>query len=432
MKTLGIAVGLCLVMSQAGAVSAKSLEDVLKEKGVISEEDYQEVMKSAAVTYKPGTGINLTSADGKFSTSIGGFMQARYTLLNYDDANGAPAQQRSRTFEVKRAKLIVSGHAFSKDVTYNLTTNFSNISGGTTKNGGLLENAWINYKLIDELQVRAGQDKVQFGRQWLTPATALQFIDQSHVTVAFAPTYDTGVNLNGKIAKGLFTYSVGASGGLGQNYVRSTENNAFAARITVNPFGVMKNSESDVENSDKPLLSIGSSFYRNTVTESEASTANTNNSLGFLKKKSGWFALNNKGSVSATSKEEIDFNLFSVDTAFKWRGLSLTGEFMTGEGEMQRNNYKLHALGAYAQAGYMIIPKTVELAYRYAYLDPNRDAGNDHWVENSMAVSWYIKEHNLKLQADYTAIHKQSAIASTSGSQPTDDKQVRLQLQLVF
>ncbi|MDD2540870.1 MAG: porin [Desulfuromonadaceae bacterium] len=432
MKRLGIAVGLLMITSQAGTVSAKSLEDVLKEKGVISEEDYQEVMKSATVKYKPGTGINLTSADGKFSTSIGGFMQARYSFLNYDDVNGAPTQKNSSQFEVKRAKLTVSGHAFSKDVTYNLTTNFSNISGGATKNGGLLENAWVNYKWRDELQIRAGQAKVQFGRQWLTSSTSLQFVDQSHVTVAFAPTYDTGVNLSGKIAKGLFTYDVGASGGLGQNYVRSTENNAFAARITVNPFGVMKNSESDVENSEKPLLSIGSSFYRNTVTESEASTANTKNSLGFLKKKTGWFSLNNKGSVNATSKENIDFNLVSLDTAFKWRGLSLTGECMTGEGDMQRNNYKQRALGFYAQAGYMIIPKTVELAYRYAYLDPNRDVGNDHWIENSMAVSWYIKQHNLKLQADYTAIHKQSAIASTSGTQPTDDNQARVQLQMVF
>lgn len=432
MKRLGIAVGLFMITSQAGTVSAKSLEDVLKEKGVLSEEDYKEVMKSTAVKYKPGEGINLTSADGNFSTSIGGFMQARYTFLNYDDVNGAPAQKNSSLFEVKRAKLIVSGHAFSKDVTYNLTTNFSNISGGATKNGGLLENAWINYKWRDELQIRTGQDKVQFGRQWLTLATALQFIDQSHVTVDFAPTYDTGVNLNGKIAKGLFTYSVAGSGGLGQNYVRSTDNNAFAARITANPFGVMKNSESDVENNEKPLLSIGSSFYHNTVSESEASTANANNSLGFLKKKAGWFALNNKGSVSATGKEDIDFNMFSLDTAFKWRGLYLTGEYMSAEGDIQRNSYKQRAMGFYTQAGYMIIPKTVELAYRYAYLDPNRDAGNDHWIENSMAVSWYIKEHNLKLQADYTAIHKQSAIASTSGTQPTDDNQARVQLQLVF
>ena len=43
------------------------------------------------------------------------------------------------------------------------------------------------------------------------------------------------------------------------------------------------------------------------------------------------------------------------------------------------------------------------------------------------AVSWYFYDHNLKLQADYSNIHKQ---VSTNTS--TDDKQVRVQAQVVF
>jgi len=75
MKKLALVAGLLLVMGQTGAVSAKSLEDVLKEKGVITEEDYKEVVKSSPIKYKLGEGFNFTSADGKFSGSIGASYQ---------------------------------------------------------------------------------------------------------------------------------------------------------------------------------------------------------------------------------------------------------------------------------------------------------------------------------------------------------------------
>jgi phosphate-selective porin OprO/OprP len=133
-----------------------------------------------------------------------------------------------------------------------------------------------------------------------------------------------------------------------------------------------------------------------------------------------------------STAEPLDFNTFGFDTAFKWHGLSVTGEYFAGEADGQTSGHKLRAEGFYAQAGYFVIPKKVELAYRYSYLDPNRDVTNDQWVENSAAASWYINNHNLKLQADYTNVHKQAAIASTSGKNATDDQQVRFQAQILF
>jgi phosphate-selective porin OprO/OprP len=56
-------------------------------------------------------------------------------------------------------------------------------------------------------------------------------------------------------------------------------------------------------------------------------------------------------------------------------------------------------------------------------------------VETTGAVSWYINNHNLKLQADYTNIHKQNLIASTNkgvSANATNDQQVRLQAQILF
>lgn len=447
MKKLAVLLGLALVAAQAGTASARSLEDVLKEKGVITEEDYKEIQKSSPIKYKLGEGFNFTSADGKFSASIGGSYQIRYTLMDLDGANNTTTTkaQDSSKFALQRIKLLLNGYAYSPDLTYKMNINFANLSNGGTANGGLLEEVWLNYRLMNEVQFRFGQDKVQFGRQWITASTANQFVDVSAVTNAFVPGYDTGIMVHGKIAGGLVNYNIAGYGGVGQNSYRNTTDNAFAARLTVNPLGDVKYSESDVEYSTKPQVSVGADFYRNTLnpgtenTAYSASAPNSGNNLTFAKSNTGWYQLANTlmGTYTPSARristsEARDINTAGVDAVFKWLGFSATGEYFFAEADGATTNNKLRAQGFYAQAGYFVIPKTVELAYRYSYIDPNRDVTNDLWVENTGAVSWYVNNHNLKVQADYTNVHKQAAIASTAGKNNTDDQQVRFQVQMLF
>jgi len=428
MKKQLIVAGVIGLLCAGQSATAKTLEDVLKEKGVITEEDYKEIVKSSPFKYKLGEGVNFTSADGKFSNSVGGMFQVRYTYMDLDDSNNTATRkaQSSSKFELKRIKLLFNGHAYSPDLTYKLSLNFSNITGGTTTNGGLMEEAWMNYRLYDELQFRIGQDKVQFARQWITPSTALQFVDVSPVTSAFAPGYDTGVAINGKVAKGVVNYSIAAMGGVGQNTFRTTTDNAFAARVVVNPLGDMKYGEPDLDNSAKPLVSVGTNFYRDAIAVGET------NNLGYTKS-TGWYGIGSPlmpASQRFTNGEQLDFNSIGVDTAFKWQGLSVASEYFYAEAKGEDST--LRADGFYAQAGYFVIPSKVELAYRYSYLDPNNKVANDHWIENTVAASWYINKHNLKIQTDYTLVHKQAAIASTRGANDTDDNQLRFQVQMLF
>lgn len=436
-----------VVLASRGT-EAKTLEDVLKEKGVITEEDYKEVTKSRPLNYKLGNGISLTTPDEKLQLNIGAQIQVRYNFLGRDDVNGT-AEDSSR-FELKRVKLLTGGYAFTKDLTYKLDMNFVNLNGNTISNGGLLESVWLNYRLMDEVQFRFGQNKVQFGRQWITSTANNQFVDCSPVTTAFAPGYDTGIEINGKMAKGIVTYSLGGYGGAGQNTFRANSNNAFNARISVNPLGDMAYSESDVEYSEKPLFSIGANYYFNTLDGTGSDTSFETNSVNYVKTIStanpfsapGWFGMGNSSKVSTTAAkrvnrtaESVDFNTAGFDTAFKWCGLSLQAEYMFAQADGKNSKNTVRGQGFYAQAGYFVIPKHLELAARYSYIDPNRDVRNDLWVETTGAVSWYFFGHNLKVQTDYSNIHRQGRIASSYPSataKPTDDHLVRLQAQLFF
>lgn len=399
---------------------AKTLEDVLKEKGVISEADYTAVTNSKPVGYKVGKGFSLTSPDEKFKLTLGGRLQTRYSMLDTDNtAKTTP----SSTWEVKRMKFWMNGYAYTKDLTYLLQVDF--VNGGSSK---LLEHAYLNYRLLDEVQILAGQTKVPFGRQWLNSSGAQQFVDRSAASDAFRPGYDAGAKLHGDIAKGLVTYELGLYGGAGQSTKRTstgasagaTTASAVATRVTFNPFGTMGTAESDLANSPKPLLSIGANYYGNVLKKTTATALETNSIT--LAGSSGWLG---KGLAAFATGEKIDISTWGVDAAFKWHGFSSQAEYLAGHAEGNTSSKTLRAEGFYAQAGYCIIPKTLEAALRYSYIDPDQSKTGDLRTDIQGAVSYYFNMHNLKIQGDVTDTHDQSR-----GS--VDDMTYRVQAQVIF
>jgi phosphate-selective porin OprO/OprP len=410
----GIASAVLLAVALAGQnVSAKSLEDVLKEKGVITEEDYKSVIKSSPVSYKPGEGFTFLSPDEKFKLSIGGRLQVRYSFTDNDGSVSDASDWR-----IRRMKMWMAGNAYSKDLTYKMQVNF--VDGGSPK---LLEDAYFNYKLVDEFQILAGQNKVQFARQEITSSGAQQFVDRANATDTFKPGRDAGVMLHGKVAKGLVDYNFGWYGGGGPSNFRSnTNDNAIAARLVVNPLGAMKYSEGDLEHSEKPLVSFGVDYYRNKFVKDKDNKGETNNTTFYEK---GWLK---KGAIFAAN-EKIEVNTASADLAFKWLGASVQAEYFWAQADGSLAPEKTQrAHGLYAQAGYFIIPKQLELAVRYSYVDPNRDRSLNLQTETQGAVSYYFSKHNLKLQGDVTNIHRENG----AGRSATDDLQCRLQAQIIF
>jgi phosphate-selective porin OprO/OprP len=416
-KIAAVAAGFLAISLAGQSASAKSLEDVLKEKGVITEEDYKEVTKIKPFDYQLGKGFIFTSPDEKYQLTFGGRLQFRYTFTDFD------VKQDTSQWDAKRIRLIAQGYAYSKDLTYKLEFDPRAYASDTRK--GLIE-TFFNYKIIDEAQIKVGQMKTPFTRQELISDGQLQFVDRSIVVDAFKPTYDIGAMLNGKIAGGLAYYYAGVYGGAGQTSTRSSNDNMLVARVVVNPLGDMTNFEADLDRSAKPLLSIGANYFMNTLNKSTPATGVTlDNNISNYSASSGWLGKGfNKAGYSAAN-DKLDVDSYGADLAFKWMGASLQGEYMLGQAEAQSNGHLLRAHGFYAQAGYMILSK-LEVALRYSYFDPDRDVANDHIIETIGAVSYYFNKHNLKLQADAGNIHTQTS------TKPTDDMQFRVQAQIIF
>jgi phosphate-selective porin OprO/OprP len=419
-------------------VSAKTLEDILKEKGVITEAEYKEATKVKPISYKIGKGFTLMSPDQKFSLTIGGYLQPRYSFADKDSdwvstsaANTKNQRQDVSEFRMRRAKFVLSGNAFTKDLTYKLQIEFTQAG-----NARLLEDAWMNYKILDEAQIRGGQDKVPFSRQWLNSAWALEFIDRSNASDTFYAGRDLGVMLHGKIpvsCNGNFTYIVGGYGGAGQSILSTNNDNALAARVVFNPLGEVPYVEGDIDVSEKPLVAVGADYYRNTFQRGTNTNGFTTNNVQFISGNlpftnpsvpQGWLG---NGSTTFNSTEKVTVNTFSADVAFKWLGLYVQGEYYYGQGEGETSDKFLRAMGGYGQIGYMILPKHLEAAYRFSIVDPNTRVSNDMRIENQGAISYYFNNHYLKLQADITNRHIQQLSNPT-----TNDMIYKLQAQVMF
>jgi phosphate-selective porin OprO and OprP len=402
--------------------SAKTLEEVLKEKGVITEADFKEVAAARPVAYQPGKGFTFTSPDGKFQLSLAGRGQFQYQYVDKDDANG-PAQETS-VWKIRRFKVSMGGYAFTQDLTYRVQVDLA--KSGTAQ---MLDDAWINYRFVDEAQLQAGHFKMPFAREELTSDGALQFVDRANAVDAFKPSYDTGAMVQGRVAGGKLAYNAGIFNGTGQAGTRTTNSGAWAARLVFNPFGEMRYSEADLENTPSPLLSLGADYFANTLKRNgNATFLDTTTTTPPYAGTSGWLGKAAATTAIFDNTERVDVGTYGFDAAFKWRGFSMQGEYFGGKASGKNKENTVRSRGYYAQAGYFLLPKRLEVAGRVSSVDPNRDKVRDLQVEVTGGISYYFEEHNLKLQGDYTNIHTQQAV----GKQSTDDKQLRVQAQLAF
>lgn len=398
MKRTMVAAGLLAALAAGQNVEAKSLEDVLKEKGVITEADYKEVTKSKPMDYKLGKGFTFTSADEKFQLTLGGRMQFRYTFMDNDSGND------TSQFDAKRVRMVLQGYAYSKDLTYKLEIDPRQLaqSKDDSTRGGLVD-AFMNYKVMDELQFLVGQTKVKYAYSNIQSDGALMFVDRVPWIGSFAPGYELGAFAYGKFAGGLVDYALSGTNGDGQTNAANTNHNAFAARVGFSPLGAMSNDEPDLAISRKPLFTVGANYYYNNLNAGENTSAYGTAWNGYK-----------------------DLQNFGFDAHFKWMGIALQGEALYAQGDNKTTDAGKRALGWYTQLGYNITPK-IGVALRYSQYDKDRAKSGDLQSEQIGAVSYYFDKHNLKVQADVGNIHKQTGAVTR-----TDDMQYRVQAQLVF
>jgi len=183
--------------------------------------------KAPEVKPKPSgwKGFRIQSDDGAYQLRIGGQLQV--------DAWGFPGDEaKAYVDEVRLRRMRVNLRAtVAKHYDFRLLVDFADARLQ-------LLDAVIETTHLDELRLRVGKDKSPVSFDRLQSGTALLFLERSATTYA-APNRDLGLQLVGKIGKGLVDYQIGLWDGAPDGAtVEQDSDDGFdlAGRITFQPF----------------------------------------------------------------------------------------------------------------------------------------------------------------------------------------------------
>lgn len=221
----------CAGLAAPAQADMETLLDKLRAKGVLSEEEYQEMRtearserrekalreaqetekaakksESAAteLTGKFNNGFSWESGDKENSIALSGRIHADYRTFDVDSTNANAAN----TFDVRRAYIGASGRV-AKDWTFEVV---ADVAQTTVPQ---LDVAWVNWGAYNGVQFRAGQFKMPMALEELTSSRFIDFQERSFVD-QFAPAKERGAMIHGSPFTGVF-YGVAASNGNGKN-----------------------------------------------------------------------------------------------------------------------------------------------------------------------------------------------------------------------
>src|SRR5438093_13233551 len=337
---------------------------------------------------------------------------------NYPNVSGTGAVTALKhgesvdVFGVHRTRLVFEGFAFTPDINYfvqfrndTADSTTQNIPGRSTTQ---LYDAYITLKQIPWANLRVGQYRTHFGRQEFMSSALLQFVDRNFVAEAFVPNTidrrDQGVTIFSDQEKHPVNYAFGVFNGVGINLNRlslSTPGNAnelmYVGRITADLMGKPGYPEGDLAYSLTPQLAVGASYGYNAGLQTNTTGPGSNNQIST--------AIASLGNGRLLNQGVVDIGTTGVDFVLKYRGFSLQGEGFVRNVDTHDHSKRIgNATGFYVQAGYFVVPRTIEVVGRYSVMDPDTRLGHDLLTSAVGGLNWYFSGHEHKLQFDFGVI----------------------------
>ena len=374
-------------------------------------------------TYKPGGGITVRSQDGRFSLNF--TLWAQLLLSEkHDEIAAAGMKEWSTTLELRRARAIVQGTVFSKNIKYYVHLMFAPKDLGFKDGAPRRVPIFQWYTIFDRFKnanVQAGFFFVPYARQRMQPLPRLQMVDNSTASYEFTLDQDIGVQVSSPDVAGLgkLRYYAGVFMGEGYDWYKASDPGlTYMGRVDVLPFGMFEDYvESDLERPTTPKVSVGAAYAFSDRDHRTRAISGT----GFA----------DGGTMSSHN--------LTGDIMLKWAGLSILADVYWRRGWRQGGGLTdavaqpipvqaaRNGLGWTAQMG-LYVPRTrFEVVARSAGVRPVRA------VETTLArldevgggLNYFFYRHMIKLQLDYTHTWGPALPAGRGDL-------VRLQLQMSF
>ncbi|HEY3594808.1 MAG TPA: porin, partial [Polyangiaceae bacterium] len=166
-------------------------------------------------------GVSIRSSDDKFSFHLRPTLQADGRFFFVDNA--------TNTFLLRRVRPVMEGTIFDF-FDWRIMPELA----GTPN----IQDAYVNIRLVKEVQVRAGKYKPPVGIERLVQDTDLPLIERGQST-NLVPDRDVGIEVLGDILNGTITYAAGVFNGVDDGVNADTDNNDrkdLVGRLFLHPF----------------------------------------------------------------------------------------------------------------------------------------------------------------------------------------------------
>ncbi|HRC43639.1 MAG TPA: hypothetical protein PLT27_06285 [Nitrospira sp.] len=383
-----------------------------------------------------------TVGDSRNPEILGGQVEYR-AVSKHSDSN---------QFSVPRARLQFLGYAFDPDFRYNISWAFDQTTwdqeGGSGR-AGLLD-AYISSWHIPWLTIQAGQQRVWFNRATISSMATSTFADNLIVQNAFAANQqgsrDIGVSISSDEDQYKFNYAFGIWGGVGANLARegtavsqALPNNSslpdaqrrtfnydtrvltgemmYTVRLLYKISGNPGYGQGDILNSRAPQMAIAFGYAYNPAQNYLSSIRSDITDRAYRQRVTK--AYNGRllgGGI-------WDFQTYEADFIAKYQGWSFQTEGYYRHQRVRNADSGTipfdpvtatvlgppvnlgQAYGWYTQVGKYLIPRKLELAVRYGFMDPSTQQVNDLVKEFGAAINYsFDGTYNNRLVVDYSNI----------------------------
>jgi phosphate-selective porin OprO/OprP len=437
-----------LLREQVAALDQKIR--VLERQREVDQEISTEKSKTAPLVSIDANGLTVKSADTNFVMRIHGVLQAdaRFYL---DRAPGSATD----TFLARRVRPIFDGTVYDR-FDYRMLLDFGSGLTSAANNIGFVQEAYVNARISDSLQIRVGKDKLPLSLERLRSDVDLDFMERAFPS-SIAPNREIGAQLRGNFASNKVEYQLGVFNGApdgGSEDFKSTDSGKDGvARLFLQPF-------LDSKVSALKGLGFGAAGsygdlrggLRNYPTPGQQSVFTYFGGTG---------TTTNSPLVTAGGEHWR----VSPQGWYYWGPFGLLGEYIVSDQKLQRNagpdvsrlraeNSAWQIAGSWFLTGEDNSFRTVtplrpfrfggdgwgalQVAVRYSELEidkgifplyANKDQSISEAAEWGVGVNWYLNRL-FKLSLDYSQTHFHGGIKNPAASR--DEKALLTRVQLSF
>jgi phosphate-selective porin len=357
----------CFILLVLGPVSASAADEA--------------PLPAPAIFSYSAKGTDIRSPDGNYTAHINLRLQLRYTSTEEEGG------ESSSEFEFKRVRFKMGGQLAREELTYYTEYDFPSQR---------LLDLRFTFAADEAVQFRVGQWKIPYNRERVDSSGNQQFTERSIVTNTFTLDRQRGIALYGRLWAGQAAdswYNLAVCGGNGRGSSGMGARPLLLGRWQWNFLQRdLDFSQSDTGYREKPAasLAVATASWRGPYTAYSA--AGGGELPGF----------------AVGDDDRYDVSQVLLEAAYQYRGFSFQAEWHWKTVRDTAAHTATDLAGGYVQAGFFPhalwsgVPKPLELAARWAEVDPNTIRGGDRQREPTLCANWFFAGHRNKLTVDYS------------------------------